>query len=159
MRVAIIVGSESDRVLGDQVASIMEEFGVEYEYIVASAHRSPDQLDKYLDKCDADVFIAIAGLSAALPGYVASKTLKPVIGVPRAVSLSGLDSLLSMAQMPPGVPVATVGIDNAKNAAYLAIRMLAMKDESLMRKLEEKMRELRAKSFKVIKELDSTGKL
>jgi 5-(carboxyamino)imidazole ribonucleotide mutase len=92
--------------------------------MVISAHRNPDELDRYISSTDAKVFIAIAGLSAALPGVLASRTTKPVIGVPVSAKLGGLDALLSIAQMPPGVPVGSVGIDNGANGAYLALRIL-----------------------------------
>ena len=98
-----------------------------------------------MSNSDADVFIAIAGLSAALPGCIASRSLKPVIGVPREVKIGGLDALLSIVQMPRGVPVACVGIDNAKNAALLAVEILALKDRELVKKLTE----FREKGFKL----------
>ncbi len=94
-----------------------------------SAHRNPDELDRYLKESeDVSVIIAIAGLSAALPGVIASKTEKPVIGVPVSGKLLGMDALLSMVQMPSGVPVGVVGIDSGKNAALLALRMLKVKE-------------------------------
>ncbi len=135
--IKIIAGSESDSELITKVEKVLEEFGAEYESHVASAHRTPEKLKEIIKASDADVFIGIAGLSAALPGAIASYTVKPVIGLPRDVKLSGLDSFLSMAQMPPGVPVATVGVDNAKNAAFLALEILAIKDESLKSQLKE----------------------
>ena len=122
--VAIIMGSKSDQHVADKVTDALDEKNVSYDVQVISAHRDPDKLDDYLKKCDAKVFIAIAGLSAALPGVIASKTQKPVIGVPVSSKMMGFDSLLSIVQMPPGVPVACVGVDNGKNAALLAIRML-----------------------------------
>ena len=124
LKVAIIMGSKSDIEIADKVTEVFEEKNIEYEVQVISAHRDPEKLDEYLKKCDASVIIAIAGLSAALPGVIASKTQKPVIGVPVSSKLMGLDALLSIVQMPPGVPVATVGVDNGKNAALLAIRIL-----------------------------------
>jgi len=99
---------------------------VSYDAQIISAHRDPDKLDVYIKKSDAKVFIAIAGLSAALPGVIASKTDKPVIGVPVSGTLNGLDALLAIAQMPKGVPVACVGVDNGENAAWLAIRILKL---------------------------------
>lgn len=122
--VAIITGSQSDAVIADKTASVLGEQGITYERVVLSAHRDPEDLDTYVRNSDARVFIAIAGLSAALPGVVASKTEKPVIGVPVSGTLMGLDALLSIVQMPRGVPVACVGIDNGANAALLAIRIL-----------------------------------
>ncbi len=136
-KVSLILGSKSDKEIGDKAYKILQDFGIETEYKIISAHRNPEKLSNYINTCDADIFIAIAGLSAALPGYIASKTLKPVIGVPKEAKLGGLDSLLSIVQMPPGVPVACVGVDNSKNAALLAIRILALDDGDLQRKLEE----------------------
>jgi 5-(carboxyamino)imidazole ribonucleotide mutase len=127
VRVSIVIGSESDRDLGEKAEAVLDEFGVENELVVYSAHRSP-------------------GLSAALPGFIAAHTLKPVIGVPKDVKLGGLDSLLSIVQMPPGVPVACVGIDNAQNAALLGIEILALGDDGLREKLAEYRRSRAAKT-------------
>lgn len=135
--ITIIAGSESDRELVERVEEVFKEFEVDYESHVASAHRTPDELKEIVKNSDSEVFIGIAGLSAALPGAIASHTAKPVIGLPRDVKLSGLDSFLSMMQMPPGVPVATVGVDNAKNAAFLALEILAVRDDGLKKRLEE----------------------
>ncbi|MCD6508794.1 MAG: 5-(carboxyamino)imidazole ribonucleotide mutase [Thermoprotei archaeon] len=148
--VALILGSESDKTVGDKVYRLLKEFGVEVEYKVMSAHRSPKALEQYITRTKAEVFIAIAGLSAALPGFIASRTLKPVIGVPRAVQLGGLDSLLSISQMPPGIPVACVGIDNGRNAALLALEILALKYPELAERLTKYRRELSEKSVKDI---------
>jgi 5-(carboxyamino)imidazole ribonucleotide mutase len=136
MDVLIVIGSESDRKIAEKASEVLKEFGVPHKIEVASAHRNPDKLEKLVRESDAKVFIAIAGLSAALPGAIASKTRKPVVGVPVNVKLEGLDALLSIMQMPSGVPVATVGIDNGKNAALLAVEMLALGDRNLERKLE-----------------------
>jgi 5-(carboxyamino)imidazole ribonucleotide mutase len=125
--VAIISGSPSDTRIADETAKILKNHGVTYEQRVISAHREPDVLDAYIRESDARIFIAIAGLSAALPGVIASKTKKPVIGVPVSGALLGIDALLSIVQMPREVPVACVGIDNGENAAYLAMRMLTLK--------------------------------
>ncbi len=122
--VSVIAGSKSDEKVYQKALAVLAENNIAHELQILSAHRNPDELDAYVKKSDARVFICVAGLSAALPGVVASKTKKPVIGVPVSAKLGGLDALLSIVQMPPGVPVATVGIDNAKNAAYLAIRIL-----------------------------------
>ncbi|MFH1470646.1 MAG: AIR carboxylase family protein, partial [Candidatus Micrarchaeota archaeon] len=119
--VLIVVGSDSDKSVAEKAIATLEEYGVKSDIAVASAHRTPEKLDVLIKNSDAKVFIAIAGLSAALPGVIASKTKRPVIGVPVGVKLEGLDALLSMMQMPPGVPVATVGIDNGKNGALLAV--------------------------------------
>jgi len=122
--IAVISGSKSDQAIADKVLRRLEEKGASYEYKILSAHRNPSELEKYISETDARVFIAIAGLSAALPGVIASKTARPVIGVPVSAKLGGLDALLSIVQMPPGVPVACVGIDNGDNAALLALRIL-----------------------------------
>lgn len=122
--IAVISGSRSDQAVVDKVLHQLEEKGATFEHKILSAHRNPADLEKYISGTDARVFIAIAGLSAALPGVIASRTLRPVIGVPVSAKLGGLDSLLSIVQMPPGVPVACVGIDNGENAALLALRIL-----------------------------------
>lgn len=122
--IAILIGSESDRYIAEGTAKVLDSSSIDYEIRVLSAHRNPVELDEYIKKSDAEVFIAIAGLSAALPGVIASKTQKPVIGVPVSSKLGGLDALLSISQMPKGVPVACVGIDNGENAAHLALRIL-----------------------------------
>jgi 5-(carboxyamino)imidazole ribonucleotide mutase len=122
--VAVISGSASDSAITDKVKKILEENQVLYDAQIISAHRDPERLDAYIKTSTAKIFIAIAGLSAALPGVIASKTDKPVIGVPVSGTLNGLDALLAIAQMPKGVPVACVGVDNGDNAAWLAIRIL-----------------------------------
>jgi 5-(carboxyamino)imidazole ribonucleotide mutase len=137
VQVSIIIGSTSDIMLGEAASEILEEFGVSHELQTISAHRNPEKLVNFVKKSDAQVFIAIAGLSAALPGAVAANTIKPVIGVPKEVKLGGLDSLLSIVQMPTGVPVATVGIDGSKNASLLAIEILALNERELKEKLME----------------------
>jgi 5-(carboxyamino)imidazole ribonucleotide mutase len=126
--VLILVGSESDKPRIEPALGILSKAGVSYEFHVSSAHRQPDQTAERIKQARKNgfkVIIAGAGLSAALPGFAASLTDLPVIGVPFAVGpLNGLDALLATVQLPPGVPVATVGIDNATNAAQLAIRIL-----------------------------------
>src|SRR4030067_3571084 len=122
--IAILIGSESDRQIAQRTAKVLDDAGMDYDIQVLSAHRNPIELEDYIQKSDARVFIAIAGLSAALPGVVASRTKKPVIGGPGSLKLGGVDALLSIVQMPKGVPVACVGIDNGENAAYLALRIL-----------------------------------
>ncbi|MEA2074491.1 MAG: 5-(carboxyamino)imidazole ribonucleotide mutase [Euryarchaeota archaeon] len=124
-KVAIVMGSKSDQAVADKAIKVLEAHDIPYEVNVISAHRNPEALDKYLKESDdVAVIIAIAGLSAALPGIIASKTEKPVIGVPVSGQLMGMDALLSMVQMPPGVPVGVVGIENGENAALLALRIL-----------------------------------
>ena len=128
--VGILVGSESDRERMQAATALLEEAGIDYEFEVRSAHRTPDAVAEYARSArhrGLRVLICGAGLSAALPGAVAAQTDLPVIGVPLRSSLSvldGLDAMLAIAQMPPGVPVATVGVDNARNAAALALRIL-----------------------------------
>ena len=125
--VAIVSGSTSDAHIVEKVTKVLEEHKVPYEHHVISAHRNPEELDAFLKKSRARIFIAVAGMSAALPGVIASKTDKPVIGVPVSGKLGGMDALLSIAQMPKGVPVACVAVDGGENAALLAIRILALK--------------------------------
>ena len=122
--VSIIAGSESDKDVYEKAEKVLKENNIPYELKIISAHRDPDKLDDYLKSCQSLVYITVAGLSAALPGVVASKTEKPVIGVPVSAKLGGLDALLSIVQMHPRIPVACVGIDRGENAAYLAIRIL-----------------------------------
>jgi len=127
-RVLILVGSESDRPAMEKGLAVLKDAGVDHEFIVSSAHRDPvrtAELATGAREAGFGVVICGAGLSAALPGVVAAHTDLPVIGVPiNAGTLGGLDALLSIVQMPPGVPVATVGIDNSRNAAHLALRIL-----------------------------------
>ena len=137
--VAIISGSKSDAEIVEKVVTVLKEYEGPHTAVVLSAHRNAKELDVYLEKTPAKVLIAIAGLAAALPGVCASKTKKVVIGVPVSSKLGGLDALLSIVQMPSGVPVATVGIDNGKNAAHLAIRILATFNDELGKKLREKL--------------------
>lgn len=124
--VAVILGSSSDKAIADKAIDVLTKNDISFDLQVLSAHRNPDELDAYVKNSDAKVYITIAGLSAALPGVVASKTDKPVIGVPVSAKLGGLDALLSIVQMPKGVPVACVGIDNGDNAAFMAIRILKL---------------------------------
>lgn len=136
MKILIILGSESDKPVADKATKILDELEVPYELRVASAHRTPKKLEGIIKSTDAETIIAIAGLAAALPGAVAALTTKPVIGVPVNAKLDGMDSLLSIVQMPPGMPVACVGIDRGDNAALLAVEILALKHEELQEKLE-----------------------
>lgn len=140
-RVLIILGSKSDAPVANKASDVLKEFGVTSKIVVASAHRTPDRVKALVEGSGADVFIAIAGLAAALPGMVAAFTTRPVIGVPVAGKL-GLDSLLSIVQMPPGVPVACVGLDRGDNAALLAVAILSLADERLAEKLASYRREL-----------------
>ena len=124
IQVAVIAGSTSDEKVYEKALKVLSEKKIPHELQIISAHRDPDKLDNYIKECEALIYIAVAGLSAALPGVIASKTDKPVIGVPVDSKLGGLDALLSIVQMPPRVPVACVGINRGENAAYLAIRIL-----------------------------------
>lgn len=124
IEVSIVIGSKSDLNVAERARKTLDSLGVTHETQILSAHRNSKELDTYIASSEAKVFIAIAGLAAHLPGYIASRTNKPVIGVPVNKALGGLDSLLSIVQMPRGVPVGTVGIDAAENAAYLAKRIL-----------------------------------
>jgi 5-(carboxyamino)imidazole ribonucleotide mutase len=150
MLVSLIIGSENDRNIGDIIYKLLKDFGINVEYRILSAHKNPEMLTEYIKSCKAEVFIAVAGLSAALPGFIASYTLKPVIGVPRNVNLEGIDALLSIVQMPPGIPVACVGIDNSENAALLAIEILSLKYPELRNKLAEYRKQKAESSYKII---------
>ncbi|MBN2517670.1 MAG: AIR carboxylase family protein [Candidatus Altiarchaeota archaeon] len=125
-QILVLAGSKSDEEIVTKVKEVLDNSKASYSVEFVSAHREPDKLDQIIKKSAAKVFICIAGLSAALPGVVASKTDKPVIGVPVSSKLGGLDALLSIVQMPKGVPVACVGIDNGQNAAHLALRILGV---------------------------------
>jgi 5-(carboxyamino)imidazole ribonucleotide mutase len=130
MSVQIVLGSKSDAKVAEKAVAILKELGLKYNVTVASAHRTPELVDKLVAEADADVFIAIAGLSAALPGVIAARTTKPVIGVPVSGALN-LDAILSVIQMPPGIPVAGVGLDRGDNAALLAASIIALKDSKV----------------------------
>ena len=143
MRIHIIMGSKSDMEIAKKVHHILDEFEISYKTSIASAHRTPDIVESTVEKSKADVFIGIAGLSAALPGVIAAHTTKPVIGVPVSGKVN-LDAILSIIQMPPGIPVGAVGLDRGENAALLAVEILAISDKSLQDKLgiyRKKMRE------------------
>lgn len=147
MKVAIFLGSKSDTETMKKSADVLKEFGVDYKAYIISAHRAGELLVKTIKQVEDDgceVIIAGAGLSAALPGVIAGHTVLPVVGVPlecinpgKSNGLGGMDALLSVVQMPPQIPVASVGIGNAKNAAYLAVEILAIKYPELKTKLLE----------------------
>lgn len=149
-KVAIIMGSDSDLGIMRSAADAVKQFGIEYEMMVISAHRNPMDAINYASSAHERgirVIIAGAGGAAHLPGVLAGNTVLPVIGVPvLAKSLSGMDSLFSIVQMPPGVPVATVGIDGAKNAGLLAVQILAIADDELSAKYSEFKKKLSAES-------------
>jgi 5-(carboxyamino)imidazole ribonucleotide mutase len=147
VRVGIIMGSASDAPILSEAAQVLEELGVGYEMTVVSAHRTPDRMVQYAREAEGrglDVIIAGAGGAAHLPGMLASVTILPVIGVPvRTTALSGMDSLLSIVQMPRGVPVATVAVDNATNAGLLAARILALSDTDLATRVAARTEEMK----------------
>ena len=133
MDVSIILGSRSDLPIAKKATKVLDNFGIDYELRVASAHRAPKYLEGIIETAlenDCQVFIGMAGVAAALPGVIASMTCKPVIGVPVGGKVP-LDSLLSIVQMPPGMPVATVGVDRGDNAAVLAVQILAASNADL----------------------------
>lgn len=142
--VMIIIGSKSDREVMERAIWPLYENGVDVEVHILSAHRTPDHLKELVENSDADVFIAGAGMAAALPGAVAALTIRPVIGVPLSGSvLKGIDALFSIVQMPRGVPVATVAVDGAENAAILALEILGIgkpKREDAIYRLRERLR-------------------
>jgi 5-(carboxyamino)imidazole ribonucleotide mutase len=144
MEILIILGSKSDMGVAEKAKEVLDELGVEYEITIASAHRTPERVRELAEKTEAKVIIAIAGLSAALPGAVASHTIKPVIGVPVSGKLD-LDAILSTLQMPPGIPVGAVGLDNGKNAALLAVEILALGDKDIENRLREYRRKMEGK--------------
>lgn len=146
MKIQIIIGSSSDMPVAEKAKVIFEEFGILSDIKVASAHRTPDVLKNLVEKSDADVFIGIAGLSAALPGTIAAHTIKPVIGVPVSGKVN-LDAILSIVQMPPGIPVGAVGLDRGENAALLAIEILAVHDTKLEKKLLQYRKTMRKKAL------------
>ena len=146
MKIHVIMGSKSDMPVAEKAQNILKEFGINYEITVASAHRTPDVLQEIVEKSKADVFIGIAGLAAALPGSIASHTTKPVIGVPVSGKVN-LDAILSIIQMPPGIPVGAVGLDRGENAALLAIEILAVGDKTLIKKLEDYRKAMRKKAL------------
>jgi len=154
MSVTIILGSKNDSAIAKGAVDILKELGIRYAVYVASAHRTPKRVQELVETSDADVFIAVAGLSAALPGVVAAHTTKPVIGVPVSGKVN-LDSILSIVQMPPGVPVAAVGLDMGANAALLAAEMLAIKDNALDTKLKARRKIMYDKVIEDSKEVSS----
>ncbi len=151
--VGIIMGSDSDLPVLKEAAKVLEDFGIEYEITIVSAHRTPDRMFKYAKEAGErglEVIIAGAGGAAHLPGMVASLTPLPVIGVPvKTASLQGVDSLLSIVQMPEGVPVATVAINNARNAAILAAEILGVKYPEVRERVRDYKEELKAKVKKM----------
>jgi len=153
MSVQIVLGSKSDMKVAEKAISVLKELGVKYRLSVASAHRTPELVDKLVSEADADVFIAIAGLSAALPGVIAARTTKPVIGVPVSGAVN-LDAILSIVQMPPGIPVAGVGLDRGDNAALLAAQIIALKDEKVRKAIDRYRQRMKDKVLRDSKEVE-----
>ena len=153
MKAAIVMGSDSDWSVMKPAVDTLKEFGVEVELTVASAHRTPERVKNFVLQSSADVFIAAAGMAAHLAGVIASYTTAPVIGVPiSSEPFRGLDSLLSTVQMPSGVPVATMAVNGAKNAALFAIEIFAVGDPTVKQKLIDHRKKMAA----LIEEKDRT---
>ena len=155
-KVSIIMGSTSDLPVMEKTAKLLDEFQIPFEIHALSAHRTPAEVEKFAKGAQARgvrVIIAAAGMAAHLPGVIASMTTLPVIGVPINASLDGLDALLAIVQMPPGIPVATVGINGALNAGILAVQILAVADDKLQTKLADYKEDLKKKIVKANDEL------
>jgi 5-(carboxyamino)imidazole ribonucleotide mutase len=159
--VAIIMGSDSDLVIMKDAAQILEDFDISYDLTIVSAHRTPKRMVQYATEAGPKgikVIIAGAGGAAHLPGMIASLTYLPVIGVPiRGKSLDGLDSLLSIVQMPPGVPVATVAINGGLNAAILACQILGIRNKTLLGRIEKYKLQLENKVLSKARKLEKSG--
>lgn len=154
--VSIIMGSTSDLPVMEKAAKFLDDMDVSFEMNALSAHRTPAEVESFARNAKARgirVIIAGAGMAAALPGVIAASTTVPVIGVPIKGMLDGLDAMLSIIQMPPGIPVATVGVNGAQNAAILAVEMLALADEALAKRLEQYKDGLKEKIVKANAEL------
>ncbi len=155
-KVSIIMGSVSDLSVMEKAALLLNDFQIPFEINALSAHRTPKEVEEFAgnaQKRGIKVIIAAAGMAAHLCGVIAAQTTVPVIGVPINASLSGMDALLAIVQMPPGIPVATVGIDGALNAAILAVQMLAIEDEVLQEKLAGYKEDLKGKIVKANEDL------
>jgi len=150
-KISIIMGSTSDLPVMEKAAKLLDDFEIPFEICALSAHRTPSEVEIFAHGAQAkgiQVIIAAAGMAAHLPGVIASMTTVPVIGVPINSTLGGMDALLAIVQMPPGIPVATVGIDGALNAAILAVQILAVNDQQLQSKLADYKEELKTKIVK-----------
>ena len=155
-KVSIIMGSTSDLDVMSKAAKLLEEFEIPFEMNALSAHRTPDEVEKFAKGAKdrgIKVIIAGAGMAAHLPGVIAAMTPLPVIGVPIKASLEGFDSVMSIVQMPPGIPVATVAVNGAMNAAILALQVMATGDEELMQKMVDYKESLKQKIVNANKEL------
>lgn len=164
IKVGVIIGSSSDEDTMRDLKHVFEEFGVPFAATIRSAHRTPEDIPVIVKECikrGCKIFIAAAGMSAHLAGVIASLTIKPVIAVPlsakKPTAINGLDALLSCVQMPTGIPVATVAIDGAANAAYLAIAILAISDSAMAAKLKKYRAELVLKARQKAVELKTAG--
>ena len=157
MRVAIIMGSTSDLPKVEPAVSILKNYGVEVDVRCLSAHRAHAGLSEFIEEANnngTEVIIAAAGMAAALPGVVASQTVLPVIGVPLSgATLDGMDALLSIVQMPSGIPVATVAINGSKNAAYLALQIIGLHNEAVRLKLQDERRDMEKAAMKANEEV------
>ena len=156
--VTIIMGSTSDLPVMEKACQLLNDMQIPFEVQALSAHRTPQAVEEFARNAKdrgIKVIIAAAGMAAALPGVIAAQTILPVIGVPIKGMLDGLDALLSIVQMPPGIPVATVGVNGAMNAAILAVQMLALSDEAIAQRLADYKTGLSAKIVKANKELSS----
>lgn len=157
MRVAVVMGSLSDLPKLEAMIEILKKYDVTTDVRCLSAHRAHNKLIEFIDEVNnngTSVIIAAAGMAAALPGVVASQTILPVIGVPiSGKNLDGMDALLSIAQMPPGIPVATVAIEGAKNAAYLALQILSLSNDELKEKLKNDRYEMEQAALKANEEV------
>ena len=159
-KVSIIMGSTSDLSVMEGAAKILEEFEIPFEINALSAHRTPEEVEKFAKGAKdrgIEVIIAGAGMAAHLCGVIAAMTPLPVIGVPIKASLDGMDSLLAIVQMPPGIPVATVAINGARNAAILAVQMMSLGDTALMEKLVQFKEDLKDKIVKANQELSEVN--
>lgn len=157
-QVSIIMGSVSDLPVMNKAAQFLDEMEIPFEMNALSAHRTPEEVERFAKGAEGRgirVIIAAAGMAAHLCGVIASMTTLPVVGVPIAASLDGIDALLAIVQMPPGIPVATVGINGAQNAAILAAQMLALSDEALAHRLANYKEGLKKKIVKANEELAS----
>lgn len=159
MKVSIIMGSISDKEIGNKVIKVLEKFGVDHEIRVISAHRTPYIATDFAEKAEAngtEVIVAIAGKAAHLAGVIAGITPLPVIGIPaKSSTMDGLDSLLSVVQMPKGVPVATVAIDGGENGGLLAVQILSVKYPELRAKYKDYKKEMTEEVIKMDKEIQS----
>lgn len=157
MKVAVIMGSKSDLSKVEPTITVLKDYGVDVDVRIYSAHRTPNELAYFIDEANnngTEVIIAAAGMAAALPGVIASMSVLPVIGLPISGStLDGMDALFSIVQMPPGIPVATVAINGSKNAAYLALQIMAIKHDQIKEKLKANRKQMQEDVLKANEEV------